>query len=382
MGKIFDWALKIFIIISPTIYIAGVSQRVVQMLFFIFWTALLLGISLMVKPIRRVKNIWVGLFLIWNIILVCLHNPQEIPLPFFNIFFGITLYYLIANYTNDIIGVCKWFIYVMLINLPLVIMQLLKYDPLFTPDSQATFIQTIYGFFAFSNHLGLYMAVIAPIVLFFNWLWLPIILFITFAPKCLTADIVFILSIFTMATLRFKYKKIILTGIVVALALLLFLPNLSGWLLLKNHQQMSMEALKIKSEGRLKIWDRTLRIALVNPYYGHGLDTFNRQSPFFTKDISQKIWDTPQNDYLHLSYEQGIIATIILAGGFITNLLCRFWRERKDVFLQALFFSICCILISMFSQYFLYIPRLITAVVVILALFEARVYDLKKELIC
>ena len=113
---------------------------------------------------------------------------------------------------------------------------------------------------------------------------------------------------------------------------------------------------ELSSQQRPLVWKDTLKIAADFPLLGTGLGTFKAIFPKYKTFGSQSIYLYPENDYLQLLSETGIIGFLIAFWGLLAILIASAKFASKDKL--SLFFlgSIVAILIHSLCDFNLHIP--------------------------
>lgn len=359
--NIFDWCLKAFVFFSPIIWLPNFTQSNLQLLFFNYGAVVLFGLSIVLPSKREFGNYLVPTLLIFGAFLSFVKNPHFLSLSFLNIIFGCMLYYAIVRCATDIKGVLKCFAIAVFVNIGALILQISGMDLLYSPQSQGWPLKC--GFMAKSNHLAVFLAIITPILAYKSILFVFLIGAILFILKCYTAIIVFVIGLLFLYRAKLKNWKVVVPVVVLLIGIcIVFIPPL-------------FNEYSYKITSRIQTWEFMLKESFVNPFIGHGLDSFKIHVQTFGLDKALII--NSYNEFLRVAYEFGPAFLIIF---FILM-----FRYYKNIFLEAtdkVLPNILCASVISFLAVFafqdpLHIPRIAVPMLVMLALFEASC--LKKE---
>ncbi len=338
---VFNFALKVFLFLSPIFYFGAYKLSYTQGMFFVFGSFVLFGISLGKQPKRSFSNPWMALFLLWALIRVFAtgdfgNNSSEwfnfwlSTAGFIYILAGVLLFHTIychaenpRNYLTPILIVCS-------MNLVLVIAQLIGHDFMWTHT------RSIGGFIGISSQLGQYSAMSIPIVAFINP-WLAIIPLLTlFASNSASSILATFIIIGAFLILKGANKKIV-AGVVALLVI---------WL------AFNFTPIMAKFQCRPVMWEKTLKVALQRPYLGHGYKSFHKEvvGAKTICSVGGLEYARPHNDYLHTMQELGA-PMVIFIGGFFAGLWRMFRaKEDKDKLTYLLAASVLIVLVNSCAQ--------------------------------
>jgi len=357
-NNIFDFALKVFLLICPLAYIGGTPAKDVQLQFFIIGVMTLLGLSLIAEPRRIYSNIWIGLFLLCTILNVMAYklHPKVIggATP---IFLGILLFYLIITYADNVQSYVNWLLLFIPLNFVMVILQLTGYD--FINDK----IGGICGLMMSPSHLGTLMVLLIPLALIKKrWLVIPA-LFCIIASKSITP------MIGLAGALGFYYwhkkrpKFLIASFVIFAITIPIILNTYAY--------------AKLKLLGRLEIWEQTLQWAFTKPLYGMGLNSFPEIAR--TMESWQGLWEVPQNIYLGVLFALGIPALVIVFC-YLSNLYKRAKPYLNNPKVLPFAASIVGLLIIAVGQSSLLFARIFVPAIFILVFLEIKLKEVVNEI--
>ena len=168
MRKIFEFILGLFLFLTAVAYVPGQNFEDTQGMMFMAGVSILYVISLFLKPIRFITNKWL------NIILgVCLvetfllmGDAQKIATSsFIHLFMGVMLFYIIANYVENMKPIVNALCCVVMVNTVMVILQLTGNDPICLNDGGLKNTHAV-GIFSLRYSFGCYMGIVAPFLLF------------------------------------------------------------------------------------------------------------------------------------------------------------------------------------------------------------------------
>jgi hypothetical protein len=353
--NLFDWCLKVFILLSPIIMMSGFTQNDLQLLFFNYGAILLFGLSLALPPKREFKNYNISILLLFSSAVILAQPVYCLSEDFLNIIFGCLLYYAIVRSTSDIKGVLKWLIPVFFINAVIFILQMNKIDFLYKPDLIGG-PPPVCGLMAQQNHLAMFVSFIAPILALFSWFFLPLAALILIILDCHCATAGFILILLTLIFFyRKDKKKTIGLSVLTVICLMFFFRH--------YFQEYHFST-------RMPAWKFSLKESFANPFIGHGLGSFAKDIDFL---YFKKLHITETyNEYFRAFYDLGIVPTVIFLLS-VFHYFKKIW-VKTDISV-ILFASVIPFLGIMGFQDPLHIVRLAVPFLIIAALFEASLIN-------
>jgi len=291
-NNIFDFGLKVFLLICPIVYVGGLPAKDVQLQCFIIGVMILFGLSLLAEQKREYVNVRLGLFFLWVIVnIICYKFHPVVIAGATQVFLGLLLFYLILIYVQPTDAMISWLLLLIPLNVIVVAMQLVGHD--FINKSFAN----VCGLMQSPSHLGTIMVLLAPLAIAKKWWFVFPALFCLFAARSVT-------PMFGMAgAIAFYYwhkgrNKWLISGLAITIAGAGFLLN-------------TFSFVKLKFLGRLEIWEQALQVAFTKPLQGMGIGTFPQISKSF-HSIHDGWWEMPQNVYIGVVFALGVTGLILL----------------------------------------------------------------------
>jgi len=225
------------------------------------------------------------------------------------------------------------------------------------PDDFNGFLR-IFGTFAHPNPFAFYTFYILSLLLililtkdlvnpeFKQYLWLAALAVIILLLFSYCRSALFALFLFLFFLGIFKYRKLLLIGVIVFIAAYLFLPAF---------QQRFYELISLDPYGsvvwRFRLWKDMLPVALWHPLFGQGLDSFQSIVEFYRGYDFGSL--EAHNDYLKILVENGI-AGLLSYALIILGLLIYLWKifikaQARD---KSLALGILIIVLSLYSVSF------------------------------
>ncbi len=353
-----------------------------------------------------VGNLWIGAFLLWNVISLLL-NDFTVGLPqVLNVFVGCVLFAVSRCYfkKNESSPYLKALLWVGVLNLLWMILQVSGIDPLYIAQDAAghpvvdqTF-KDASGLFGIKMANAMFLAILLPIVASISvWLTPLFLLPLYFTRSSVAALAVFISMAFYLYHIHRK-AFIWFVGIgVLAGATYCFLD-------LKDDPKTF--------KSRFPIWHMALKYSLYRPI-GYGPDSYRsytKQKSFLfygdseynpailskisddkavfkyydmdngkmarkNKDIPKNMelnwWDNPHNEYVQQLFEYGVIGLVILAGLFY-EMWHRFKFAVKSKELIVITSCLLVYFVSGLGHFPLHLARLACLFPILLGIFYAR----------
>ena len=354
--KIFDYALKIFLFLSPLFFFRTYKVSLARGLFFILGTFALFAISLSLEPRRRFANSYLSIFLLLALTAVFFKDGLASPSQewfnfwlscagFIYVFCGVLLFYIVYCYADNIKSYLKPIVWVCLLNFILTSVQLMNRDFMWNNRP------SICGFMENSSQLGQYSALSLPILLYLSPVLAIFPLFTLIVAKSISPILASVVIMASWGGFKGRIWKIKAgIGVVVVLMSLL-----------------NFGYIKAKFECRPIMWQKTLKIALQRPFLGWGYRSFQEKVIGIKSSgtLGGAEYGRAHNDYLHTAQELGFPILIII-GLFFVELFKKF--KNKDKLTQGLAASIIIVLINASGQTLFRYASIAGTFIVLLAL--------------
>ena len=360
--KIFDFALRTFLFLSPLFFFREFKLSFARGLFFILGTFALFAISLGCEQKRKFSNIWMSLFLLlafarmffdngfgsgewFNFWLACAN--------FIYVFCGVLLFYVVYCYVDDIKSYFRPIVYVCILNFMLTLAQIFKQDFMWQHAP------SVCGFMENSSQLGQYSAFALPILVYLNPFFVAMPLFTLIASKSISPILASIIGMAAFGVL-YRVNKAMMAGI--------------GGVLLVLVVFLNFNYISTKWQCRPIMWQKTLKVALQKPYLGWGYGSFQEKvTNVKGQSLGGVEYSRPHNDYLHTAQEMGFPIVIVI-GMFFINLFRKFLAvKNKDKLTLCLASVVIIVLVNMSGQTLIRYASISGTFIVLLALFCAEV---------
>jgi len=153
----FDTALRIFILTVNFWYLGNGSVLDSAYIPFIIGVIALFSVAMSCEKRRSLKTIYPALFLGYCIVNFLLHNAQVKSLPALtSVFFGVMLFYLVLNYSENFARLITTLKIVALVNISWLVMQYLNIAPILNG--------ALCGFYERSSSLSASIVLTAPFI--------------------------------------------------------------------------------------------------------------------------------------------------------------------------------------------------------------------------
>ena len=298
----FDIFLKIFLLLSPILYLPfnGLAQRfqffqfgyfspstsLLQLQFFQYGTVFLFLVALFEKPKRSFQDKYFGILFLFCILGVYFH-PVTIK-SFHNILLGSLLYYLVVNYTKNVKSVLKVIVVVSLLNTIFSVLQFFDIHLIYKPNT----LNKVIGLMSYKTHVGIYQAIAIPICYTLNP-WLSIIPITgLLLSKSVTAIIPAIIGMGYLLRNKFFRSMPILMALISCVVLF------GGRIFFKLSK-------------RFEVWEWTIERIKEKIIFGHGVGVFEYKSLQGSVRANIK-YEHPYSLYLDVAYALGIFGLIAL----------------------------------------------------------------------
>lgn len=373
--KAWGYTLTAFLVIGTIFYLpikGPVTDPVAygywsQEMFFRYGTIVLLMLSQLFTPLRRLDCKWLSLFVVYLVIsslIIGFSATQRHSL--LNVFIWFLLYKTIyENFRFDQIKkYAFWLGVILFINFFMCALQYNGIDILFTSVSEHKpgLLDTVIGFMKIKAFLGLIATLLLPIVVCYAPIFsLCIIPLLFFGVSSAAIVAVIINSAIMSATMLPKR---------ISLAVAAFML-VCGVLFIGLY-----DAPKGQFGERLKTWQGTTSLALKgNPIIGKGIGSF-KEVNFATMQSNGEpiVWRWVHNEFIQAFYEIGIIGLVFILG-FLAKLQRYF--STKDRLLLVLYCSFVSVVVISFFHFPFHLARFSHLLAFFIAIYHARGVEVK-----
>lgn len=360
-----------------------------------------------------IENLWLGLFLILNVILFIYSGSQAGSMQVMNVLFGCLLFTFSRRFFKEhsFSTYSKFILFVAFLSMGWAILQTFHLDPLFHGQtSSGTSLEGAFtdpvGLFCIKMAHGTYLNLALPIAAAITpWLTLPILVAIAFcsSSSCILATMTTVL-IYSYHFYKRLFRILLIVSLLGTIAFFIYDFNWDA-----NHTTF---------KSRIPMWHATLTYALRNPL-GYGPDSFrndNRLKNFRfagdydynlgilhdqkdgtmlfeyyspTRDVAQvnrlteKVakegmknnemsnWDNPHNMYLQALFQYGVLGLLILIG-LMRDIYYRFKFAIKDKEVVILFCMLMVYFVTGLTHFPLELARTAYLAPIILGAFYSR----------
>lgn len=306
-----------------------------QLTIFKFGVPILFLVSLRLKPKRQVVNVWLnallGLALITTFLLK--DQPYLIALePLILVFLGITAYYTLSNYLDDITPILNGICWVIGIQAIIVALQAMGLDPICVREDGSHNTHLV-GLFGAKYVFGAWMALATPILLFNKRKFFAILSAILCICSFSWASIgLMILAVMIGACMLDKKWWIISVLTLIVCGTLIYVKcqtpfYMADYGLEHNFKRASLKtlhpmSLQYKIKSRIDTQTKFLPILGAKPI-GYGLGCFKYIGPqVINKNMGYGTMRDAWNDWLERSIEMGFLFILLF------GMLC-FTTSRK-----------------------------------------------------
>jgi len=338
-----------------------------QELFFRYGCFFVFAMSTILEPIRKTDMSKIALFFI-AVLITALMNGFDVATRrvVLNTACAVIFFKAVSDHFSfvDFKAVSWWMFVIVAINLIMCIQQYFKIDPLFSIPQNMGAKDAVAGFMRIKVHLGTLLAVISPIVFYAH----PLLAFASIPMLCFAnssaAVFAYVASIGLVLFFKLKRRVAIalFTSILLAGAFYIYKFDMPGG----------------QFEKRFMVWNAVYSFALKgNPIYGAGAGSFAKLNVKTIQENGKpEAWLWAHNEYLQSFYEFGIIGVAFILF-YIKDFFKSFIKSWDDSKVQVLGASVLSVLIISFLHFPFHISRLAIPCLFVMALFQARVKDLK-----
>lgn len=299
------------------------------------------------KPQRTILPTWP----LWLILFSCaklylLPYHQLSMHALFTFFFALSLFYLVANYAQDLRWVYRAVGVVVGLNIVYGLCNHFGYNPIFEYQGR------INGFFSDTSDLTGYLILAIPLMAHFaqGFGFLVPFFFITVFLHSYTAVICNVLSGILLTMRKGFYP--LLTIVIVGASVVGFFKQSIG------------QVLKYNIIYRVEIWREVAKGALHRPLSGWGLG----RAIELTSTVGQRCV-TAKNEYLQLGFEVGMAVALVAIGFVFYMLIQRYIQAPKSWDLTLVSISLLAFAVSLLAQSYLRNPKISPTVMALLGWF-------------
>lgn len=402
--KLRHWAIILFLFICPIIYSTNPAMDLRQMQERAFQLGVIALFALFVG------NLWIGAFLLLNIVSILLNDWNVGLTQVLNVFFGCVLFSLSRSYfkKNDSAPYLRILLWVGVLNLGWIIFQMNGIDPINIGQSAAGVPQfglsfrDTYGLFGIKMAAAIFIGIMLPIVASINLWLLPFFIVPMYLMRSSVACVSILVSIGFY--LYHLHRKLFL-GFVIATSILG-----SAYIIYDFKDDPST------FKSRFPMWHAAFKYSLLRPI-GYGPDSFRNytkqkdfqfysdydyntalltridetkaQFKYYEMDngkMAQKNkalkenglknsqlnwWDNPHNEYVKHLFEYGFIGLFLLVG-LIRELILRFKFSNKSKEIVVLASILLVYAVSSLGHFPFHLARLACFAAIILGAFVAK----------
>ena len=358
----FEYALRIFIFLSPILFLPlnipgvaalqfyqfghfGTNVNISQLQIFQGGAAALLMASFFDKQKRLFQDKFSGLLFLMCILSVYIH-PKTIS-NFPTVLFGFLIYYLVYSYVNlsHIKIIFKIIAFVAAINTFFAILQYFNVYLIYRPKAE------IFGLMSYKTHLGIYEALSIPICYAIN----PFLSIVPITGLMLSGSATSIIP--AIIGMVFFHRKNIIK--IQSPPMLICFFGFIVILVIKSFQKFSL---------RFDVWIQTLGMIKEKLVLGHGIGIFKYVD---TRPWAPIEYTDPYSLYLSILHAIGIAGFIIFLF-FICN---HFISMNDSLYTCAISSSCLILLITGLGYSFLNYPRLAGTAIILFGLLKAAKGD-------
>jgi len=380
-SKIFNLALLIFISVCTFFYVPikgpviaeeGINfGYMAQELFFRYGVIAIFALSMTLKAERSFKSPVLAALLIYILFISIFKGyGLEARRSILNIFAGILFLKTVFEYFNlrYLKTAGLFFLAVIALNLLWCYFQYHGIDPLYSDihAGRTGLWDSLVGLMKLKVHLGVMAVLIAPFLYMLNPFLVILAIPLLIISKSSVSAFAFAASLGLITFFRIRKTVFFIMSAALAIA--------AGWYIFKFDMP----------EGqffeRFRVWLATLSLTLKgDPWFGAGLGGFAKLSLMVQPkpDDVPQTWIWAHNEYIQLFYECGL-AFIVFCGVFIAGLFKDFLLFRKDRLAQVMFSGVFSVVVISAIQFPFHLARLAVICIFIIAVFMARIHDLKE----
>lgn len=294
----FDLAFKIFICLTTCSWMPGITQSGLQMLFLDYGAMVLMALSIYYPEEREFKNPMPAIIMAVCIAVALICNYRAFSINIVHVLAGCMIYCAMVRSLKDPRNLIKFLLILGFINIFIFFLQKFGFDPIYMPQDSDSVIQKQHlsspGILGRNYHLSFFLLPLLPLGLMLKK-WYSLIFLVL-------GSIVVIwigswTAIFSLGILVLFFISKWLSK--TALTILLCLSCLVIGIFMGP---MILHKLMLRGE----IYSFIIKSALVNPFIGHGLGSFDLAAGL---DTAKPIFDSAFNQALKFMYELGILAT-------------------------------------------------------------------------
>lgn len=315
MSKLFDLILGATIFLTATAYLPNTGMDTAQGVAFRVGIVALFIMSFGLKPLRFIVNKWLNALIGLCFVLTLILPPkaQAIALgPFINVFLGVGLFYLIANYAIQS-TVLNAFCLVVIANAIMVIMQAMGIDPVIVRNDGGRPDMT--GLFEYRYSLGIYMGILTPFLLSSKRKAVGALsAILTLCSMCYAAIIIMLVSCVIITYKTRFFKPCVSIAVICAVCASIYFVT---------RPVDNPTSIVYKAVSRFEMQKRFLPLVFHRPL-GYGLGTFRQIGPMIANGTNGPWGDVTDawSDVLERTIELGI-PFLILFGFLVVDVFKR-----------------------------------------------------------
>lgn len=233
-----------------------------------------------------------------------------------------------------------------------VILQWFNIDPVW--DGVGTYmsgnkIDDTVGLSGSHNQVGLFFAVVLPLITAYCWWLLPLGIFGLFCSTTTAAFVGGIVGCFVYGLYRFRFKFLVIGIPLVILCSLIFYNKFETISSVAFNQRISLVKHSITAVESGKIVMKRgnqYKIITCNPWFGYRLGNFMRISPWaqdFMEPWEKHVYSHAHNDYVEVYFDLGRLGFISLML-ILIDFFWKFWKAKKT---KMLLVSFSCVVAHM-----------------------------------
>lgn len=400
MRKVFEFCLGIFIFLVATAFIPAQTFAVVQGHVFKIGIVALFVMSLYLKPLRWISNVWINSIIALALV-VTLSLDMQAKMATIEglvlVLLGAILLYTVIQHLENKKVVLYGISAVVIMNVFMAICQLMKIDPICLNDGGLPNTHIV-GLFGFKYVFGAWMAIAAPYLLFNRKIVLGTAAAIL-TVLSLSWAAVLVMGIALIFGTFFINKKLFVSVIIISsmlAATAMIVTHVKYDSIVTYYRDSSTNereadgghklrprahpmTLKYKAMSRMLLEAKFLPVLMSKPYTGYGIGSFKYVGPRIDTRPYGTMLDA-WNDYLERGIECGIGMIALLIMLFITTIR-RFLKSDRRMALASMAALVTVPIGMLLHDYFNHYS--LTAIMIILfAVYEITIKESYEDKVC